>query len=91
MYICRCELALAIIICRTAGEVGLMRSLEGKELMVTSAPTVLDVHPWDVRDGEAVKGEIKRTRVRVRWEAKDGFRVHCRVRRDKSGHRLNWG
>ncbi len=49
--------------------------------MVIPAPTVWEVHPWDVSGGGAgygskVKGEVKRTRVRVRWEVKVGFRVN---------------
>ena len=37
-----------------------MGSLGGKELMVTLAPTVLEVHPWDVRGGEAGYGSKER-------------------------------
>ena len=59
-YFCRCESALPVIICRTSGELGLMGSLGGKELMVTLAPTVLEVHPWDVRGGEAGYGSKER-------------------------------
>ncbi len=52
-HFCRCESALAVIICRTSGELGMMESLGGKVLMVISAPTVVEVQPWDVRGGEA--------------------------------------
>ncbi len=38
-----------------------------------------------------VKGEVKRTRVRVRWEVKVGFRVNRRVWGDKSCGGENWG
>ncbi len=46
-----------MIICRTSGELGLMGSLGGKKLMVTSAPTVLEVQLWNVRGGGADKGQ----------------------------------
>ena len=45
LHFCRCELALAIIICRTSGELGMMESFGGKELMVISAPTVVEGQP----------------------------------------------
>ena len=38
-----------------------------------------------------VKGEVKRTGVRVRWEVKVGFRVNRRVWGDKSCGGENWG
>ena len=38
-----------------------------------------------------VKGEVKGTRVRVRWEVEVGFRVSCGVWGDKSGGEENWG
>ncbi len=44
-YFCRYELALAVIICSTSGEVRSMVGLGGKELMVMLAPTVVEVHP----------------------------------------------
>jgi hypothetical protein len=37
------------------------------------------------------KGEVKGTRVRVRWEVKVGFRVNCRVWGGKSNGGENWG
>jgi hypothetical protein len=44
-YVCRCESALAVIICRTSGELGSRRTVGGNELMVISVPTVWEVHP----------------------------------------------
>ncbi len=44
------------MICRTSEEVGLNEGLGGKELVVTSTPTVLEVQPWDVSNGEAGYG-----------------------------------
>ena len=38
-YFCRCESALAVIICRTSGELGSRGTVGGNELMVISAPT----------------------------------------------------
>ena len=38
-----------------------------------------------------VKGEVKQTRVRVKWEVKVGFRVNRRVWGDKSCGGENWG
>ena len=52
-YLCRCESALAVIIYRTSGELGLIGSFGGKELIVISALTVLEVQPWDGRGGGA--------------------------------------
>jgi hypothetical protein len=52
-HFCRCESALAVIICRTSGELGMMESLGGKDLMVISVPTVVEVQPLDVRGSEA--------------------------------------
>jgi hypothetical protein len=63
-YFCRCESALAVIICRTSGERGLIGSLGGKELMVTSAPTVWEVQPWDVSGGGAGYGSKERSKGR---------------------------
>ncbi len=63
-WFCRCESALAVMICRTSEEVGLNKGLEGKELMVTSTPTVLEVQPWDVRGGEAGYGSTDRSKGR---------------------------
>ena len=54
--------ALAVIICRTSGELGLIRGLEGNELMVILAPTVWEVHPWDVRAGGAGYGSKDRSK-----------------------------
>ncbi len=51
-----------MIICRTSGELGLMGSLGGKELMVTPAPTVLEVQPWNVRGGGAGCGLKERSK-----------------------------
>jgi hypothetical protein len=62
LHFCRCELALAIIICRTSGELGMMESLGIKELMVILAPTVVEVQPWDVRGGEAGYGSKERSK-----------------------------
>ena len=45
-YFCRCDVALAFIICKTLEELGLNEGFGGKELRVTSIPTVLEVHPW---------------------------------------------
>jgi hypothetical protein len=65
-YFCRCESALAVIICRTSGERGSIGSLGGKELMVISAPTVLwEVQPWDVSGGGAGYGSKERSKG---WE-----------------------
>ncbi len=50
------------LICRTSGELGLMGSLGGKELMVTSVPTVLEVQPWNVRGGGAGYGSKERSK-----------------------------
>jgi hypothetical protein len=72
----------------------MMESFGGKELMVISAPTLVEVQPWDVRGGEAGYGskeESKWMRVRVWWEVKDGFHVHCSVWGDISSGRENWG
>jgi len=63
-YFCRCESALAVMICTTSEEVGLNEGLGGKELMVTSTPTVLEVQPWDVRGGEAGYGSKDRSKGR---------------------------
>jgi hypothetical protein len=61
-HFCRCELALAVI--RTSGELGMMESFGGKELMVILAPTVVEVQPWDVRGGEAGYGSKERSKGR---------------------------
>ncbi len=63
-YVCRCEPAFAVIICRTSGELGLMESLRGKEVIVTLALTVLEVQPWNVRSGEAGYGSKERSKGR---------------------------
>jgi hypothetical protein len=55
-YFCRCKSALAVIICRTSGELGSRGSLGGNGLMVILAPTVWEVHPWDVSCGGAGHG-----------------------------------
>jgi hypothetical protein len=76
----------------------LIESLGGKELMVKLALTVWEVQLWNVR-GERwggwawLKGVVKGTRARVRWEVKVGFRVNCncRVWGDKSSSGENWG
>jgi hypothetical protein len=64
LHFCRCESALVVIICRTSGELGMMESLGGKELMMISAPTVVEVQPWDVRGGEAEYGSKERSKGR---------------------------
>ena len=56
--------ALAVIICRTSGELGLIRGLGGNELMVISAPTVCEVHPCDARGGGAGYGSKERSKGR---------------------------
>ncbi len=61
-YFCRCESALAVIIRRTSGELGLRGSLGGKELMVISAPTVWEVQPWVVSGGGAGYGSKERSK-----------------------------
>jgi hypothetical protein len=53
---------LAIIICRTSGEVRSMVGLGGKELMVMSAPTVVEVQLWDVSGGDAGHGSKERSK-----------------------------
>ena len=63
-YFCRCESALAVIIFRTSGELGLVGSFGGKELIVISVPTVLEVQPWDVRGGGAGYGSKERSKGR---------------------------
>ena len=63
-YFCRCDVALAFIICKTLEELGLNEGFGGKELMVTSIPTVLEVHPWKVRGGEAGYGSKDRSNGR---------------------------
>jgi hypothetical protein len=50
------------MICRTSEEVGLNKGLGGKELMVTSTLTVLEVQLWDVRGGEAGYGSKDRSK-----------------------------
>jgi hypothetical protein len=62
LHFCRCELALAVIICRSSGELGMMESFGGKELMVILALTVVEVHPWDVRGGKAGYGSKERSK-----------------------------
>ncbi len=62
LHFCRCESALAVIICRTSGELGMMESLGGTELMVISGPAVVEVRPWDVRGGEAGYGSKERSK-----------------------------
>ncbi len=56
--------ALAVIICRASGELGLIRGLGGNELMVISAPMVWEVHPWDARGGGAGYGSKERSKGR---------------------------
>ena len=63
-YFCRCESALAVIICRTSGELGSRGSLGGDVLMVISAPMVWEVHPWDVIGGGAGYGSKERSNGR---------------------------
>ena len=55
-YFCRCDVALAFSSCKTSVELALNWGFGGKELMVTSIPTVLEVHPWVVRGGDAGYG-----------------------------------
>ncbi len=62
LHFYRCELALAVVICRTSGELGMMESFGGKELMVILVPTVVEVQPWDVRGGEAEYGSKERSK-----------------------------
>jgi hypothetical protein len=50
--------------CSTLGELGLIGSFGGKGLMVKSAPTLLEVHPWDVRGGGAGYGSKERSKGR---------------------------
>ncbi len=64
LHFCRCELVLAVISCRTSGELGMMENLGGKELMVILAPTVVEVQPWDVRGGGAGYGSKERSKGR---------------------------
>ena len=52
-YFCRCDEALAFSSCKTSVELELSSGLGGKELIVTSIPTVLEVHPWVGRGGDA--------------------------------------
>ncbi len=40
----------------------MMESFGGKELLVISAPPVVEVHPWDVRGGEAGYGSKERSK-----------------------------
>jgi hypothetical protein len=42
----------------------MMESLGGKELMVISAPTVVEVQLWDVRGGKAGYGSKERSKGR---------------------------
>jgi hypothetical protein len=42
---CRCESTLAVIMCRTSGELGLKGSVGGNGLIVISVSTVWEVHP----------------------------------------------
>ena len=60
-YFCRCESALAVIICRTSGELGSRGSMGGKGLMVISVLTVWEVHTWDVSGGGAGYGSKERS------------------------------
>ncbi len=39
----------------------MIRGLGGNELMVISAPTVWEVHPWDARGGGAGYGSKERS------------------------------
>jgi hypothetical protein len=59
--------------------------LGGKGLLVISALTVLEVHPWDVRDGRNGYGSKERSKGKVE------FHVKCRVWGDTSGGGENWG
>ena len=63
-YFCRCESALAVIICRTSRELELIGGFGGKELIVILALTVLEVHLWDVRSGGAGYGSNERSKGR---------------------------
>jgi hypothetical protein len=63
-YFCRCESALDVIIFRTSGELGLIGSFGGKELVVILALTVLEVYPWDVNGGDAGYGPRERSKGR---------------------------
>ena len=63
-YLCRCESALAVIILRTCGELGLRGSLGGNGLTVIPAPMVWEVHPWDVSGGGAGYGSKERSNRR---------------------------
>ena len=49
---------------RTSGELGLIGSFGGKELIVILALTVLEVHPWDVSGGDAGFGPRERSKGR---------------------------
>jgi hypothetical protein len=40
----------------------MMESFGGKELMVISTPTVVEVHLWEVRGGEAGYGSKERSK-----------------------------
>jgi hypothetical protein len=53
-----------MIIWRTSRELGLIRGLGGNELMVISAPTVWEVHPWNARGGGAGYGSKERSKGR---------------------------
>ncbi len=63
-YFRRCESALAVITCRTSGELESRGSLAGKELMVILAPAVWEweVQPWDVSGGKAGYGSNERSK-----------------------------
>jgi hypothetical protein len=54
--------ALAVIICRTSGELGLIRGLGGNKLTVILATAVWEVHLWDARGGGAGYGSKERSK-----------------------------